>query len=118
MPEIRSSLLKRWLGALAASAAFLLGLAAMAGLYMKFGTVNHFITDGLHDPATVRFALRSFFAEILPLYLGVGFLLFALTMSGLKALRIWTPKKDRWSFRDAFWMTFALLGLVHAFLWW
>lgn len=117
MPGSRS-LLTRWLGALAAATAFLLALVAMAGLYIKFGTVNHFITEGLHDPATVRFTIRSFFAEILPLYLGVGFLLFALAMAALKALRIWTPKKDAWSFRHAFWLTFGLLGLVHAFLWW
>ncbi|HET6329957.1 MAG TPA: hypothetical protein VFF76_04140 [Holophagaceae bacterium] len=117
MPDSRSSL-TRWLGALVAALAFLLWLAAMAGLYIRYGVVNHFISEGVRDPATVKFTLHSFFMEILPLYAGVGFLLFVLQMAALKALRIWTPAKDSWTFRHAFWMTLGLLGLVHCILWW
>ncbi|HEU4950482.1 MAG TPA: hypothetical protein VFT46_00945, partial [Holophagaceae bacterium] len=111
-------LLTRWMGALAASAAFLLWLVAMAGLYVKYGVVNHFITEGLHDPVTVRFAVKSFLVEILPLYLAIGFLLFALAMAVAKILRIWTPARDVWTFRHAFWTTLGLVGLVHGLLWW
>ena len=111
-------LLTRWLGALAAAALFLLWLLAMAGLYMRFGVVNHFVTEGLHDQTVVRFAVHALVAEILPLYAGLGFLLFLLAMTGLKLLRIWTPERDTWSFAHAFWMTIGLLGLAHAFMWW
>ena len=117
MPTSRS-LLVRWLGSLSAAALFLLWLICMAGLYVKFGVVNHFITEGLQDPVTVRFALKSFFAEILPLYIVVGFILFALTMTAAKALRIWTTERGIWSFRHALWTTLGLLGLVHGLLWW
>ena len=117
MPPSRS-LLTRWLGSLAAALALLIWLAAMAGLYIKFGVVNHFVAEGTKDPATVRFAIHSFLMEILPLYAAVGFLLFALQMTALKALRVWTSAKDGWTFRHAFWTTLGLLGLVHCILWW
>lgn len=90
----------------------------MAGLYVKFGVVNHFITEGLHDPVTVHFAVKSFLVEILPLYLALGFLLFALAMTAAKILRLWTKGCDAWTFRHAFWMTLGLMGLVHGLLWW
>lgn len=111
------SLLLRWVGSLAAALVFLLWLLAMGGLWMKFGLVNHLIMDGIKDPAMVGFAIKSLLLEILPLYLGYGFLLFVLAMAVAKVFRIWTPKNDNWSFRHAFWGTLALVGLAHAWLW-
>ncbi|HXC17174.1 MAG TPA: hypothetical protein VNV60_07015, partial [Holophagaceae bacterium] len=117
MPTSRA-LLTRWAGSLVATLAFLAWLLAMAGLWMKFGLVNHLITDGIKDPVMVGFVVKSLLIEILPLYLGYGFLLFVLAMAVAKALRIWTPKRDAWTFRHAFWGTLSLIGLTHGWLWW
>jgi hypothetical protein len=112
------ALLTRWAGSLVAALAFLAWLLAMAGLWMKFGLVNHLIMDGIKDSVMVGFAVKSLLSEILPLYLGYGFLLFVLAMTVAKALRIWTPERDTWAFRHAFWSTLGLIGLAHAWLWW
>ncbi len=112
------SLLTRWAGSLLAALTFLAWLLVMAGLWMKFGLVNHLITDGIKDSVMVGFALKSLLIEILPVYLGYGFLLFVLAMAAAKALRIWTPRQDTWALRHAFWGTLGLIGLTHAWLWW
>lgn len=117
MPTSRA-LLTRWAGSLVAALVFLLWLLAMAGLWMKFGLVNHLITDGIKDSVMVGFILKSLLVEILPLYLGYGFLLFVLAMASAKALRIWTPERDTWTSHHAFWGTLGLIGLAHAWLWW
>lgn len=107
----------RWLGSLAAGAAFLLVLLIMAGLYMEFGIVNHFVKDGMHNAVITRFVVKAVLMEILPLYLGVGFILFFLGMLAAKALGLWSGPRDTWRFRHAFWATLGLLGFVHAILW-
>lgn len=107
----------RWLGSLAGGGAFLLALLIMAGLYMKFGVVNHFVQEGLQNKVITRFVVRAVLTEILPLYLGIGFLLFFLGMVSAKALGLWSGVRDTWKFRHAFWGTLGLLGFVHALLW-
>lgn len=114
---MQRSLLLRWLGSVAASIAFLAWLLIMAGLWMRYGLVNHLITDGIKDSVMVDFAVKSLLREVMPLYVGFGFLLFVVAMAGAKVLRIWTPTHDLWRGRHGFWTTLGLVGLLHAWLW-
>lgn len=117
MVSSSSSPVIRWLGALAAGGTFLAALLGMAGLYMKFGVVNHFVQEGMQNGVILRFVVKAVLVEILPLYLGIGFVLFFLGMVVTKALGLWSGARDSWTFRHAFWATTGLLAFVHAILW-
>jgi len=111
-------LLRRWLGPFLAGPVFMILLFIMAGLYMKFGDANVFVSDGASNPVMRAFAIKSVLTEVLPLYAGTGLILFIL---GILPFRFGWSKSgawNRWTGTQGFWMTFGFLGMVHVLLWW
>lgn len=96
-----------------------LGLSLL-GAWIYFRTRSEglagFVQDGLKSPHAQSFARGLFLQEILPLYLGVGILLWVLSWTfGILVDR---SLRQVWGFGMAFTLTLAAFAWIHLVLWW
>ncbi len=78
--------------------------------------LGSFVQDGLKNPHALAFAKGLLLTEILPLYLGVGILVWLLTLG--YGIVIDRSLAKNWGFGTAFGLTAAALVWIHVVLWW
>lgn len=105
------------------AATLTLGLSLLAAWIYYLGPsagLTGLVQQGMSNPNSKAFGATLILREILPLYLGLGLVLWLVSL-GWGALVDWIGGGSwgrNWSFQAAFGVTLAAFGWLHLLLWW